>query len=396
MLSLVLAPEGVELAVVDRNGVTVAHTPTKDNPVGTLAPEADRIKQVASFRGRGTDLGPDAEGVERIYAFYPAGGKTPRTETYVTASVPTAIAFAEADRLSRNNLLGLADGRAGGPVCWRGTAAKRSCCGRRPSNSKSASGNGPGNSSTSNSCCGRFLDNVPDSVYFKEYEGTVPALSRAQAQRFGLKDPALAIGKTDFDFFAKDHAQEAFEDEQRIIQTGQPVIGVEENSPLADGAERWVSTSKMPLARQGRRHRRHVGYFARDHRAQTGRDLAGQRAQPVADARGSFAQPRVHQGYPAGTFIGNALHRAFSGSPDRGRGARQDRVRFLSPRPRHPDPCRRHGRAELRTRRAPSRGDADRRQRQQIRASTSKIPFRDEQRRIAGLVCIYEILGEQK
>jgi hypothetical protein len=31
-----------------------------------------------------------------------------------------------------------------------------------------------------------------------------------------------------------------------------------------------------------------------------------------------------------------------------------------------------------------------------IRASTSKIPYRDEQHRIAGLVCIYDLLGDQK
>src|SRR5205807_3178599 len=31
-----------------------------------------------------------------------------------------------------------------------------------------------------------------------------------------------------------------------------------------------------------------------------------------------------------------------------------------------------------------------------IRASTSKIPYRDEQHRIAGLVCVYDLLGEQK
>src|SRR5262249_48746772 len=69
----------------------------------------------------------------------------------------------------------------------------------------------------------------------------------------GLPDPAAIVGKTDFDFFTPEHAQQAYADEQQMIRTGQPVVNLEEKETWPDGRVTWVTTTKMPLRdREGR------------------------------------------------------------------------------------------------------------------------------------------------
>ena len=92
-----------------------------------------------------------------------------------------------------------------------------------------------------------LLDSIPDHVYFKDQSSRFIVCSKELSDRLGLDSPEGAVGKTDFDFFATEHAQPAFEDEQRIINTGKPVIGKIEKEILKDGSENWVLTSKMPF-----------------------------------------------------------------------------------------------------------------------------------------------------
>lgn len=92
-----------------------------------------------------------------------------------------------------------------------------------------------------------LLDNMPSHIYFKDEEGRFKRVNRSMARLFNMTDPALLIGKTDFDFFAREHAQKAFEDERQIMRTGEPIIDVEEEENWPDGRITWVLTSKMPL-----------------------------------------------------------------------------------------------------------------------------------------------------
>ncbi|MEX1116247.1 MAG: PAS domain-containing protein [Akkermansiaceae bacterium] len=90
------------------------------------------------------------------------------------------------------------------------------------------------------------MDRVPDRIYFKDLEGRFLRNNRAHLARFGLTDPAQALGKTDFDFFPKEHAGRAYEDELRVINGGQP-LSFEESICWPDGRVEWASIIKMPL-----------------------------------------------------------------------------------------------------------------------------------------------------
>ena len=90
------------------------------------------------------------------------------------------------------------------------------------------------------------MDNLPDKIYFKDRESCFTRINLALATSFGLGHPSQAVGKTDFDFYLAEHAQEAYGDEQEIIRTGQPMVGKEEKEVWPDGHVTWVSTTKMP------------------------------------------------------------------------------------------------------------------------------------------------------
>lgn len=92
-----------------------------------------------------------------------------------------------------------------------------------------------------------LLDNMPDAIYFKDRESRFLRMSRVQARSFGLEHPEAGIGKTDFDFFSAEHAQAAYEDEQSIIRTGQPIIAKAERETWHGREDTWVLTTKMPL-----------------------------------------------------------------------------------------------------------------------------------------------------
>lgn len=92
-----------------------------------------------------------------------------------------------------------------------------------------------------------LMDNIPDTIYFKDLDSQFTRINKAQELVLGVADPYEAIGKTDFDFFPAEQARESFDDEQKILQTGQALIGKAEKVQRADGYSHWVSTTKVPI-----------------------------------------------------------------------------------------------------------------------------------------------------
>ena len=95
-----------------------------------------------------------------------------------------------------------------------------------------------------------LMDNSPDCIYFKDEQSRFIRCSLALCERVGIR-PEEIVGKSDFDIFTDEHARPAYEDEQAIIRSGQPVIGKIEKEVFKDGRETWALTSKMPLRNEG-------------------------------------------------------------------------------------------------------------------------------------------------
>jgi len=93
-----------------------------------------------------------------------------------------------------------------------------------------------------------LMENLPDAVFFKDRDSRFILVNKALAEKvYLLDDPAKAVGKTDFDFFAEEHARTFFENEKEIMLTGKPLIGHEEKEPMPDGRVMWFLTNKFPL-----------------------------------------------------------------------------------------------------------------------------------------------------
>jgi PAS domain S-box-containing protein len=95
-----------------------------------------------------------------------------------------------------------------------------------------------------------LMENSPDYIYFKDDQSRFFRVSGVLADHFGLETPSEANGKSDFDFFDAERAQEAFDDEREVMRARRPIVNKEEMQTWPDGRVTWVSTSKVPLSDQ--------------------------------------------------------------------------------------------------------------------------------------------------
>ena len=70
---------------------------------------------------------------------------------------------------------------------------------------------------------------------------------RDRAKILGITDPREAVGKTDFDFFPPEFAQSCYEAEQKLLQSGEPIIGAEQKLVRPGEPVRWLSSTEVPF-----------------------------------------------------------------------------------------------------------------------------------------------------
>lgn len=92
---------------------------------------------------------------------------------------------------------------------------------------------------------GRLIEALPDSIYVKDAESRFQFSSFSMARKFGASGPADIIGKTDADYFAAEHANEARADELALLRGESSVNSKLEKETWPDGRITWVRSTKV-------------------------------------------------------------------------------------------------------------------------------------------------------
>jgi len=100
-------PEGSTFTVIDRNGTVLVRYPDPGMWVGQSVPEAPIVETILIQQGEGTSEAYGVDGIPRLFAFTPLSGVPGGEDVYVSIGIPTAVAFADANRVLVRHLAGL-------------------------------------------------------------------------------------------------------------------------------------------------------------------------------------------------------------------------------------------------------------------------------------------------
>jgi PAS domain S-box-containing protein len=92
-----------------------------------------------------------------------------------------------------------------------------------------------------------LMDNIPDSIYFKDCQCRILRMNRKEMRDLNVENMSQIVGKTDADLWGEEFGRKTFTDEQRLMESGEPIIGLIESRQLEDGQTNWTWTTKVPL-----------------------------------------------------------------------------------------------------------------------------------------------------
>jgi PAS domain S-box-containing protein len=94
------------------------------------------------------------------------------------------------------------------------------------------------------------VDSIPDQIFIKDKEKKFVLANQALAHWAGFANPDELVGKSDFDLFPSDIAQEYRKDDEAVLASGMARPNIEEQIGSRSGSLGWALTTKVPVRTQ--------------------------------------------------------------------------------------------------------------------------------------------------
>jgi PAS domain S-box-containing protein len=91
------------------------------------------------------------------------------------------------------------------------------------------------------------IANVPHRVFWKDRKGRFLGANQNYLNDAGQASLESLVGKTDYDLWKKEEADFFVQVDRQVMESGAPMLDIEEPIRRADGSERTLLTSKVPL-----------------------------------------------------------------------------------------------------------------------------------------------------
>ncbi|MEH2427537.1 MAG: AAA family ATPase [Nostoc sp.] len=93
-----------------------------------------------------------------------------------------------------------------------------------------------------------IMDNIPQSVFWKDRNSVYLGCNHKFAQASGVGIPENVVAKTDYDLsWTREESDWYVECDRRIMESGQAELNIIETLQQADGKKIWSNTNKIPL-----------------------------------------------------------------------------------------------------------------------------------------------------
>lgn len=92
-----------------------------------------------------------------------------------------------------------------------------------------------------------IFDTIPDNIFIKDLDGNFIKVNKEGTKYYGVDHHDAVIGKTNFDFFPRETAEDLKNDDLYVLETGNPIHNKELAIENSDGSIDWILNNKVAL-----------------------------------------------------------------------------------------------------------------------------------------------------